>query len=634
MERRPLARRLTTGRLSAALVLTVGITACFGSLPLRAQQQEIPPEVLAYADMTLFNGKVLTADDEFTVAEAVAVRDGKIMAVGTSERINRLAGPQTRRIDLKGQTLIPGIVDLHVHPLTGGMMNYWRDKWMAGVGEWKSGADVLRDLRKIAQKAKPGELIVIPRPTITVDTVGGLDAAKGGRSGNICDAFTLAELDEASPDNPVIFVSIVNITPYAINSQVAREIKHLVRPIDAPIFQEERFPGRPCVLPGGTHGGVMAPGAQATKDYMFWAMPLEEQVEVAKRALATMGRHGVTLAKEHTVPPLLTGLRELWVRGEMTVRWRGPLPIYPHAGMDIHIPKDEAELFFRRMGNLSGVGDDMWRFTGLRPPSVGGNVKSGDAWTKRPKIRDYPDRSGEIAPYGSRLEERMDEDVFRGREAVVQAVRFGWDVSGDHTVGDRAVHELLLAFEEGKKNQLVKTPNQQLTLNHTPMVDRADIDKMAELGVNVSTGIEHVWGGPEMGGGYIEAALHQYGPDRVSSMLPLKSYVKAGMKPVLEAVSWQNVERVITREVQGRVWGPQERMSRQEALWMITNWPSTHINEQDRIGTVEVGKYADLVILDKDFMTIPENQIHQIKPVMTILQGKVVYEAAGASAFQ
>ena len=164
------------------------------------------------------------------------------------------------------------------------------------------------------------------------------------------------------------------------------------------------------------------------------------------------------------------------------------------------------------------------------------------------------------------------------------------------------------------------------------MANIADIRKMAELGVNVSIGIEHVFGGEEMGPGYIEAAVHMYGPDRVHNMLPMQTYIKTGMKPVLEAVNWQNVERVITRKVQGRVWGPDERMSRKQALWMITNWPSTHIGEEDRIGTIETGKYADLVILDKDYMAISEDEIHTIKPVVTILAGKVVYEAAATPA--
>ncbi len=616
--------------MAASLVLgaVVALWGAQGTV-LKAQQQDLPPEVVAYADLVLYNGKVLTADDKFTTAEAVAARDGRILAVGTTDRVLKMAGPKTQRIDLKGRTLMPGIVDLHTHPLTQGMMNYFKKKWMEGIDEWTSPDQVLRDLKNtIVPRAKPGELIVIPRSAITLP----FDPVKGGRSGNICDQFTLKQLDEVTPNNPIVFVSVVNLTPYAINSQVAEQITTLLDPKDSPIFQEKRFPGRPCVLPGATHGGIMTPGATATKDYMFWAMPLEEMVEIARQSLAIDGPRGVTLVKEHTVPPLLTGLRELWWRHEMPVRWRGPMPLYPKAGMDIQLPKAEAELFFRRMGNLTGIGDDLWRFTGLRPPAVGGNLKSGDAWTLQPKIRAYADRSGEEAPYGSRLEERMDEDIFRGREAVVQAVRFGWDISGDHTVGDRAVRELVNAFEEGLQKQVVKRKDQHLTLNHTPMANPADIARMSKLGIEVSVGIEHVFGGQEMGPGYIEAAVHQYGPDRVHNMLPMQTYVKNGMKPVLEAINWENIERLITRKVQGRVWGPDERMSRQQALWMITNWPALHIGEQDRLGTIEKGKYADLVILDKDYMTVPEDEIHTIKAVTTILAGKIVWQAGGPSA--
>src|SRR3989304_4184411 len=82
---------------------------------VKAQQTNLPPEVINFADTVLYNGKVLTADDQFTIAEAVAIRDGELLAVGDSDRILRLAGPQTRKIDLKGRTVVPGFIDTHQH---------------------------------------------------------------------------------------------------------------------------------------------------------------------------------------------------------------------------------------------------------------------------------------------------------------------------------------------------------------------------------------------------------------------------------------------------------------------------------------------------------------------------------------
>ena len=89
--------------------------AILGLSSARAQQQDLPQEVIAYADLVLYNGKVLTADDDFSIYEAVAVRDGKFLAVGQSDLIQRMAGPQTRQVDLDGRSVVPGLFDTHLH---------------------------------------------------------------------------------------------------------------------------------------------------------------------------------------------------------------------------------------------------------------------------------------------------------------------------------------------------------------------------------------------------------------------------------------------------------------------------------------------------------------------------------------
>ena len=100
---------------SFVLLLTIGWGV---SNRLEAQQAGLPPEVIAYADIVLYNGKILTADEKFSTAEAVAIRDGKFLAVGQSSRIVPMAGPKTRKVDLQGKTVVPGFVDTHMHPFS------------------------------------------------------------------------------------------------------------------------------------------------------------------------------------------------------------------------------------------------------------------------------------------------------------------------------------------------------------------------------------------------------------------------------------------------------------------------------------------------------------------------------------
>lgn len=611
-------------RVSWVGVLII-VTFFWATTSVKAQQGNLPPEVIAYADSVFYNGKILTADDDFTVAEAVAIRGGKFLAVGPTNRILSMAGPTTRRFDLKGRVVVPGIVDLHQHPFTEGMMEVWNKKWLPGIPirkygqEWKSIEEALDGVRSAVARARPGELVMIPRTYVSEGRPG-----EGGIGRNVCQQMTLAQLDAISPNTPVFFMGIVNLSAFAVNSRAAELIGPLLPP-GANVFRQE---GKPCLATGGDIDGVLPPSVQAVNDYIYWAVPLEEQMTIYRAASRAISERGITLAKEHTALPLITGIRELWSRGELTVRLRMPFPLTPTiSGQTVQIPPQDAESLFRRVGNMSGVGDDMLRFVGIRPPAVGGNMVGGDVWTFDAKVKPYPDRWGNASPFGGR-EGEGGAEAFRGKEALVQAVRFGWDVSADHTVGDRAVAEVVKAFEEGLKNQVIKRPDQRLTINHTPMAREAEIKKMSELGINASIGSWHI-----LQDAMLDAALTHQGTERVNNMLPMKSYITHGLKPALEGDTFDyptfwRMEKAITKkdDKYGRVWNPKERVTREQALWMSTNWPAYHIGEEKKVGSIEPGKYADLVVIDRDYMTIPEDQIHAIQILMTVLEGKVVFE--------
>ena len=129
----------------------------------QAQQADLPDEVVAWADTVFYNGKILTADEKFSTAEAVAIRDGKFLAVGPSARILKMAGPKTTKIDLAGKTVTPGIIDLHQHPFSHGMQIYRRQKWLPSEPPWKTTDEVLGGIKKAVARAKPGEFVVLPR---------------------------------------------------------------------------------------------------------------------------------------------------------------------------------------------------------------------------------------------------------------------------------------------------------------------------------------------------------------------------------------------------------------------------------------------------------------------------------------
>ena len=330
----------------------------FGGLalpPAGAQQASLPPQVIAYADTVVYNGKVLTADEQFTITEAVAIRDGKFLAVGKTDEILPMAGPNTHKIDLKGKTVIPGIIDLHQHPFTEGQLSYWAEKWMPNEPEWTNVQEAQEGIKRAVARAKPGEIVILPR-----NYIGPAREAEGGRVGEaICDAWTVeqkyrsnlpcaarqinanfcrlvsrAQIDSVSPNNPVIMVNIVNIGGHAANTKAYEALKPHLRD-DKELFTAE---GSSCVRSGGGDMQTEVPKdliffpPRLLQDYLlFWNDPLEEWMSAFRDASQGISAAGITLTKEHTAVQLLTGIRELWARGELTVRMRLPLPLTPLA---------------------------------------------------------------------------------------------------------------------------------------------------------------------------------------------------------------------------------------------------------------------------------------------------------------
>ena len=600
-------------------------------------QQAIPPEVLSWADIVLYNGKILTADENFTIAEAVAIRDGKFLAIGETDRILAMAGPQTGKLDLKGKTVTPGILEMHGGP-SGPLYRDWGQKWLPGEGPWRTKEEALEGIRRAVARAQPGETVVIPRTELEAPD----DPARGAPP-DFCSVFTLEELDAVSPNNPVFFVSVINTTPFGLNSKGAEVISPFMpKGVSNPFIGENI----PCSARQSQNAdSIPLPGQFASADYILWLEPLEQLLGRYRRDIRRFLSEGITLGKQHMPPPLMGGLLELWRREELEMRIRMPFPMVAHICRNSTcLPEGEnAESFFRRWPNMSRIGDRMLRFTGMRPPAVGGNISWGTAWTLEPKVHSYLDPLGRASPYGGRVEEG--ENKFRGRDLMIQAVRYGWDVSCDHCEGDRAIREVVNAFEEGLKTQVVKRPDQRLTTNHTPLVHPDEIERMAELGIWSSISTGHVLGGTDRQGiRNIARAVYQLGPEYLHSRTaPFRSYIEAGLRPSLEGTMWTQahetsaffwISKAITRKDEhpdfSRVWNPAEVLTRQEALWASTLWSAAQLAEDKYLGSIEIGKEADLVVIDRDYMTVPEDDIKNTMVLVTIVVGKIVYEAPGA----
>ena len=544
--------------------------------------QDLPAEVIAYADIIVFNGKILVVDDQFSTAEALAIREELILAVGDSAKILKMAGPQTEKIDLGGRTVIPGLIDTHYH-LGDYAMQYMllEEKGINWEGKveklgliWEDLDVAFRDIKRAIEAADPDELVRVPT-----------------RNGSLLEGLTLKELDSFSPENPVVVVDWSQFTPIAVNTKA---IEWASIPTGTP--------GLPI------HGGVMITGRanRLLAEYLTWAIPMETVIPWHKKTMKLVNSWGLTMAVTRIRPDQFNALREIWLQEGLTVRWRvgfpGPLNI-PHTG------------------NVSDIGDDWLRISG-----AGGGMA-------------VPGAEGAAGHWSSKVSPTSAEPSgwSRRRSQMLEALSYGWSIPNSHIKGNIAVHEVLNVIEEAQLNSVVKSSNQRFTMDHMMEIDDADIPRIKKLGVIPSNMMRDVFSDEHIDGASRYTAI--FGADYVNNWFPLKKYLDANIQPTLEGdvgdemlgkPLW-TIEKAVCRCVDGspRVWGREHKVTRENALRMKTIWAAYYVGDEKTLGSLEPGKLADLVVLNGDYMTVEEEQISDLEVVITIVGGKVVYSLEG-----
>ena len=550
---------------------------------LLAQAGTFPAEILAYPDIILHNGQLLTADDDFTIAEAVALRGNVFMAVGSNTEVLRLAGPQTQRIDLRGRSVVPGLIDTHLHQA---WVVQLAKRGGSGRTSFEDTASGLSEVSEIIAKAKPGEWLYM----------GGPD-----NKALITD-LTLEQLDRVSPANPVVITTTNNLG--FVNSLALKSI-------DLDIGGVEKDPGtdRPT--------GIVSGFALGTLTYERMPIPpqAEGALELQQEVFRKLNSQGLTTIIGRAQGTSISVLKELWAQGKLTARVR--------VCHEFVRQNAQAESYLKRIGNLSGFGDDWMKIIGTTVQPVDGTSGAGAILTAMPKQREIPDSpfgkfgQNKYENYGSTLEKSE-------YHTIILANRYGWNIACLHSQGDGAADMLLKAFAEA---------NQEKPLEGTWAFDHAlsrtpeNIAKAKELGVIFSVAPKYL---------FIDSPtrlVFQFG-EGVHRMTPVRDMIQAGMKPVMEAdISGKysaplwNMAALITRtDEQGKIWGNAQGITRQEALWMKTNWAASYGGDEKILGTITPGKLADLVVLGGDYLKVPEDQIAELSIDLTIVDGTIVYD--------
>lgn len=574
---------------------------------LQAQQSSVPAELVSYPELILHNGKIITADDKETIAAAVAIRGGKFLAVADDEKVLRLAGPDTRTIDLQGKSVVPGFIDTHLHQAFVGQI---AKLGTYGRVSFKTKESGLEEIKALLEAAPPGDWV-----QLSVRRTPGFFSV------------TKEDLDPISPNNPLVLVSIGTDT--TVNS-MALKIADI--PSDTPGLVKYPNSDEPTGKLEGWAAGIVLYDTQP------WPA-MEPLVQAQKKMFAKANSEGLTTIMARAQGLSISIFRELWLKDELTARVRAT-----HEFLRLN---GNGEAYLKRIGNLLYFGDDRFKIIGTTVGPVDGSDSEGASLTATPRLRELEGtafaRLGQNKWLGHGYAgkdphewEAVPQEVKENSEwkNVILANRYGWNITSVHSAGDESTRIVLKAYEAASKEK----PLQGVWgIDHQPMQTPETFRLIKELGVVPSLYFF------TPGGARMETMIQQYGPDRVSGMVPVRTFIEQGIEPVFEADTMQypffapmyNLEAFVTRKnaqftgTLDRVYGADEKASRKEALYMMTKWAAKYSQEEDLLGTIEPGKLGDLVVLGGDFFAVPEDQMFESLPVlMTIVGGKIVYEAA------
>jgi hypothetical protein len=625
--------RRASGAFALALLLAPGLRAQTPGAPDPASAP-VPPALLAYPDLVLYNGKVITADGQFSVAEAVAARDGRILAVGSTADVKRLIGPRTRAIDLAGRSVVPGFIDSDGdNAFAGG--DLYKDTMVNGkVGlkvRGESVAQMLDQVRALVAQAAPGSPVWVRMADEWVAELSKL---------------TRKDLDALAPGNPLMLSlssseSIVNSAMLERSFAAGLPRDHVGVVKDA----------------GGAPTGQIFGAASGMPGWNLrdWPDLTEETFKEQEKINDAFLRAGVTTVTGHASGYTVTIMSQLQHQGRLRLRIRPDI--------DFARQNPLAAQFLRRTPNLVnfGLGDGMIRIVGAAVGPVDGASDDGGILTSEPKLRVHSEVGGGAFGInkwtGWSFTGRHWGDLSPAERMQTEAGtlfllrKHGWNIGGNHNMGSQASAIVLetLAAAEKQPDIKVKTMLGRNALDHNLVWDARSIAAAKQAGDSIAFGLNSELWSPRVVRGE-EMLFSQYG-ERLGGVQPVKDLVKAGLlvhfeggKPD-EPPLWR-VERFVTRVARyatrserarradpalrsraPRVWGTDQAVDRRQALRMVTIEAARFITEEKMLGSIEKGKYADLVVLDGDFLAVPDDRISALEPAMTIVGGQVVYEA-------
>ena len=557
------------------------------------------------ADLIIRHANVITVDAHFSQPEALAVHGDKILAVGDNREISRFVGPNTCVIDANGKTVLPGLYDSHVHSYRASVSEFG-----APMPVLNSLAEAFHYIREQTVRQASGSWIILERVYPTRMKEGRLP--------------TKAELDAAAPNNPVYW----NCGPVSMANSKALQVSGITRdtadPLPGEIVRDRRSGIPTGLLRNAAHLlKVVAPTRQPTP---------QEQRDAVKHLYHLYNQQGITsIAERRTEFAAIDLFRQLAKAGELSVRinctrMMDPVPKTPEDAIKkldemTHGPDGKGQY------GPTGVGDD-WVRIGPFKVLLDGGMLIGTAFMRE--------------PWGIGATYQITDATYRGilnvqpevlNPLYLEAARRGWQLTA-HCTGEASMDVLLDCYESIQKETDIR--ERRFEICHANFQSKQNFARCRELGIVAD--MQPAWL-------YKDGArlVKTLGERRMKWFQPFKTWFDNDLvigggsdhMVILDSVAatnpwnpWLGMWIALTRQTErGGVHNARERLTREQAIRFYTINNARLNFEEKKKGSLEPGKYADLIIVDRDVLKCPVGDVRNTKVLMTIVGGKVVWEA-------
>ena len=542
-----------------------------------------------FADVIFLNAKITTLDESAPHAGAVAVTDGRFTAVGDRAEVEKLAGPATEVIDLRGRRVVPGLIDAHCHPVeTLWMKDDWVDARFPGTD---SVAATVKKVRDRAAATKPGDWIFVACVSASENKFAEKRLP------------TKAELDDAAPYNPVI---LGNGTHMAIVNTPALTVLGITT-------GQTTLPKGGSVLldAQGVPTGVITDGFA---DIPSSPRPTEIAGYLAQGIPQFWNSHGYTSVLAITPRDAVPVVQAVSAKvPKPDIRYSVSVWAAPDG---TGFPDD-----LREMEMPAGADPDYFRFVGIKA-WVDGENDCRTGYMYQPYLGHF-----DIDPPGGRGTLVTPQDQANNFADLAHTNN---RIAMLHCSGDAAVDIGLSAYEHSAKTE---GPDSIRRIEHFGMFQLADgqlrrARQLVEHGLRVS--VQPIWL-TEL----VKADIENMGIDRARTGFKFKTLIDAGLEPAastdMTGIYLGNIdpftamEAMVSRMSDNGVFEPEEAISVEEALRMWTIWPAKAIGEGENRGSIQIGKLADMTVLTDDLFAVAPEAIHTIAAAQTIVGGRVVY---------